>query len=290
MKKKGLLFLLLIACIVPKLRAQGLAADTAFRFTHRISRSVNNWIVFPKQADIDAYPFGYLYIDPSSGFVFNLEGFFKTDGRGRFIRIKQKINEATHQRYMLKRGAQKTLVAIINSDHNEELDIYPRPAWFDNYNTYTDTLVHCIDWAKAYNDIKDGEMAVAILKAPYKITPHAPGLELELARAYNGVKRFDDAIKVAEAALLYNYGEPLLYKELGFAQLSKGRLNEALDTFNAGIKLCDRTQAEEKAEMAMNMAITYRSKNDKQNYLEWMDFARAWAPHDSEVADMLNDM
>jgi hypothetical protein len=147
--KHGLLFLLLITGIACGAKAQGAATDTAFRFTHRVSRSVNHWIVFPKQTSNDAYPFGFLYIDPNQGFVFNLEGFFKTDGGGRFTRVKQKIDLATHDLYMLKPGP-KPLVALIDPEHNEELDIYPRPDWLASYNEYTDTAAHCVEWAKAY--------------------------------------------------------------------------------------------------------------------------------------------
>lgn len=287
--KHGLLFLLLITGIACGAKAQGAATDTAFRFTHRVSRSVNHWIVFPKQTSNDAYPFGFLYIDPNQGFVFNLEGFFKTDGGGRFTRVKQKIDLTTHDLYMLKPGP-KPLVALIDPEHNEELDIYPRPDWLASYNEYTDTAAHCVEWAKAYNGIKDSEMAVAILQAPYQTAPHTAGLEYELAHSYNELKQYDNAIKVAEAGLLDNVGDATLYKELGNAQLGKGKLDEALGTYSSGIKLCDASQNAEKSEMAMYIAIISRTKGNKQNYIQWLQYARMWAPKKSDIAALLDEM
>lgn len=286
--KYWVLFLLLTITVATA-RAQGSAADTAFRFNHKISRSVNNWIVFPKQTDIDAYPFGYLYIDPNQGFIFNLEGFFKTNGAGRFMRVKQKIDEATHQYYMLKPGP-KPLVAIIDPDHNEELDIYPRPDWLASYNEYSDTAAHCVAWAKAYNGIKDYEMAVSILQEPYQTAPHTTGLEIELSHAYNELKRFDDAVKIAQGGLLNDAGNAVLYKELGNAQLSKGRLDDAMATYTKGIKLCDPSKADDKAEMAMYTAIAYSKMGNKGAYKQWLVYAKLWAPKKSEIARVLQEM
>jgi tetratricopeptide (TPR) repeat protein len=287
MKKCTLLLLLMFT--IPAARAQVVGTDTAFRFVYRISRSVNHWIVFPKQADIDAYPFGYLYIDPSQGFIFNLEGFFKTNGGNTFTLVKRKIDEATRQRYMLKPGP-KPLIAHIDPEHNVELDIYPRPSWFAMYNDYADTAAHCVDWAKAYNGIKDSEMAVDILQQPYKTAPHTPGLEVELAHAYNELKRYAEAAKVCETGLLNDVGQAPLYKELGIAQLGKGRVDEALSTFNSGIQLCDPSQNDEKSQMAMYTAIAYQNKGSKDGYKQWIAYARLWAPKNSDVARLLEDM
>lgn len=282
------LFLILMIALAGNARAQVPASDTAFRFNHVLSRSVNHWIAFPKQADINAYPFGFLYIDPSQGFVFNLEGFFKTDGGGHFTRIKQKIDEATRQRYMLKPGP-KPLVADIDPEHNEELDIYPRPDWLASYNEYTDTIAHCIDWAHAYNGIKDHEMAVSILQEPYRVAPQTPGLVPELAHAYNELKMYSNAAKVTDAALRNDVGNAVLYKELGNAQLGLGQLDDALSTYSSGIKLCDPTQNDQKSEMAMNIAIIYRTKENKQGYMQWMTYAKLWAPKNSDIARVLEE-
>jgi tetratricopeptide (TPR) repeat protein len=286
---KYYLIILLLMVSVIAARAQGSAADTAFVFNHRISRSVNHWIVFPKQNDIGAYPFGYLYIDPSQGFVFNLEGFFTTNGAGRFSRVNQKITEQLHDTYMLKPGP-KPLVAIIDAEHNEELDIYPRPDWLASYNDYTDTTAHCVEWARAYNGIKDYEMTVSMLQDTYHTAPHTAGLELELSHAYNELKRFDDAIKVAETALLTDVGNGSLYKELGNAQLSKGRFDDALATYTTGIKLCNTSQADDKAEMAMYTAIAYGKKGNNEGYKKWLIYAKLWAPRKSEIAKVLEEM
>jgi len=264
-------------------------ADTAFRFTHRISRSVNHWIAFPKDNATGLYPFGYLYIDPNQGFLFNLEGFFTSNGNGTFTRIKRKIDEPTRLQYNLKPGP-KPLIAIIEQDHNVELDIDPRPDWFANYNDYTDTAAHCVEWAKAYNAIKDPEMAVSILLDPYHTAPHTRGLEVELCHAYYDLKRFDDAIKVAEGALLNDVGNPAIYKELGNAQLSKGMLDEAISSYTTGIKLCDAGPSDDKSEMAMHTAVAYGNKGNKESYKKWIIYAKLWAPKKSEIAGLLEEM
>jgi tetratricopeptide (TPR) repeat protein len=287
MKYWALVLLLIVT--TGAVKAQGSASDTAFRFTHLVSRSVNQWVAFPKQTGTDLYPFGFVYIDPSQGFVFNLEGFMTVAGNGTFARVKQKIDEPTRQLYMLKPGT-KTLVAHIDPEHNVELDIYPRPDWLESYNAYTDTAAHCVEWAKAYNGIKDSEMAVAILLPPYQTAPHTPGLEAELAHAYNELKRYDDAIKIAETALLNNVGEATLYRELGNGQLGKGKLDDALSTYTSGIKLCDPTEADVKSEMAMYAAIAYRNKGNKQAYGEWIQYAKLWAPKHSDIATVLEGM
>jgi tetratricopeptide (TPR) repeat protein len=287
MKRCVLIVLLVIAAATT--RAQVTGPDTAFRFVFRISRSVNHWIVFPKQAASDIYPFGYLYIDPKQGFIFNLEGFFIANPSGTFTRIKQKIDEATRQKYRLKPG-DKTLIAHIDPEHNVELDIYPRPSWLAIYNDYSDTTAHCVDWARAYNGIKDNEMAIQILQAPYHTDPHADDLEFELSHAYNELQRFNDAIKVCDAALLHDVGNAPIYKELGNAQLGVGKVDEAISTYSAGIQLCDASQNQEKSEMAMNIAIAFQTKGNTDKYKQWLAYARAWAPENSNIARKLEDM
>jgi tetratricopeptide (TPR) repeat protein len=288
-KQRLLLLLLMVTVATARAQFTSAEADTAFKFTHRLSRSVNHWIAFPKDNATGIYPFGYLYIDPSQGFLFNLEGFFTSNGNGKFTRIKRKIDETTRLQYILKPGP-KPLVAIIEQDHNEELDIDPRPDWYASYNDYTDTAAHCVEWAKAYNGIKDHEMALSILQEPYRTAPHTPGLEVELCHSYYQLKRFDEAIKVAEAALLNDVGNAAIYKELGNAQLSKGRLDEAISTYTSGIKLCDAGPSDDKSEMAMYTAVAYGNKGNKEAYKKWLTYARLWAPKKSEIAALLDEM
>jgi tetratricopeptide (TPR) repeat protein len=285
--KKWLLTLSLISSVAIT-SAQDTSDDTLFRFNHRISRCENYWIAFPKQADIDAYPFGFVYIDPASGFIFNLEGYFKNSG-GKFTRIVKTIDANDRERYVLKPGI-KTQVAIIGSDHNVDLDIYPRPDWLKIYNSYTDTLAHNVQWGRAYNSIHDSQMALIYLEQTYHVAPHTEGVEIELAHAYNAVKRFDDAIKVAEAGLRNNVSEASLYKELGNGYLSKGLADRALEEYNSGMKLCDPTEMDIKSEMAMNTAKAYLSKNNKEGYAQWMQYASVWAPRNSEIAATIADM
>jgi tetratricopeptide (TPR) repeat protein len=284
---KKWLLLLFLACSVSAAKAQG-GIDTAFLFTRTISHSVNRWIVFSKQADIDAYPFGFLYIDPSQGFVFNLEGFFKNNS-GHFIRVNKKIDDNARIRYNIKPGPQP-LVANISPDHYEELDIYPRPDWLSNYNTYTDTVAHEIAWAKAFNAIDDHQMALNTLVPVYHTDPHAPGLEAELANTFNELGRYNDAINVLDLAMANDPTDVNLYKEMGRALLSVRNLDRVLAVCDKGIKLCQTGQAEEKAEMALYMAQAFESEGDKQAYKKWLTYAILWAPKGSYIALVLAGM
>jgi tetratricopeptide (TPR) repeat protein len=287
---KALVLFTLLTLATTAAKAQGAAADTAFRFTHRLSRVEDTWVVFPKQADIDAYAFGYIYIDPSSGFIFNLEGYFKTDGSGRFTRYKKAVDAKARALYAITPGSPTPLLAVVDPEHYEELDIYPRPDWLSSYTEYTDTLTHNVQWAKAYNAIMDHEKALNFLETMYQTQPHFAGLEAELAHTYNTLNRYNDALKITDAAIKNDPKNASLYKEQGNALLSKGSLDKALESYNTGINLCDEGQMEDKAEMAMRMAIAYRTQNNKAGYKQWIEMAQLWAPKKSDIAKVIADM
>lgn len=104
--KNRLLFLLLAIGITFKASAQG---DTTLRYLHSLSQSVNHWVALPHAAGTNVCAFGFVYIDPATGFMFNLEGFLKNDGSNKLVRIPGKVADKTREQYNLKPGENPTV-------------------------------------------------------------------------------------------------------------------------------------------------------------------------------------
>jgi tetratricopeptide (TPR) repeat protein len=274
--RSTLLFIMLMCSIVTGF-AQGLNNDT-LRFDKRASRSENQWVAVPNG---NRYTWGFIYVDTMAGFTLNVSGIFTIAANGAYLIDTATQNKLKYAGYKVRLGPNTKLVSYIPKMHQPELGINGNPDWLKIYNNYTDTLAHNVIIGKHLNSMMDCAYALTYLLKTYKVKPHAPGLEFELAYAYNVLRRMDDAISVLEPALKNTPGDILMYKELGYAYLEKKDIDKAIEIYKRGIDACGDTHLVEKAEMAINIGSGYRYLKNDELYKEWEVKAKGWAPVNS---------
>ena len=109
-------------------------------------------------------------------------------------------------------------------------------------------------------------------------------MDFELIFAYNALERYDDAIKAIRSAMANDPNDVMFLRELGFAYLHAGRLDEAIETYKKGIEQFTDKQLATKAEMAINLAAAYQQQGNIEQYKSWGTKAKGWAPPGSGSA------
>ena len=279
-------FILLLVCKVSAAWCQNYAnADTALIFNQRYTQCERKWVVFPKKYNEESYSYGFIYLDAQAGFTYDVKGNFKIDKDGHYLADTSfLVNTSIKSRL----GRNTVRVALAPPAHFAELHITPQPDWIKGYYAYTDTLAHYFRWGFVYNDLDQCDTALVYLNKVYAVQPHYKGLEFELIFAHNALNDYDGAIKIINTALEADAINPLFYRELGYAYTKEQNYFKAISAYKTGINLCTAdTQTDTKAEMAINLAVVYKSAGDDDQYKTWGKLAKSWARPDSDLYNFI---
>ena len=277
---KPYLLLVFLSFTISATFAQSKTADT-LQFNKRASRSINQWVVFPKAPANPKYAYGFIYMDAIAGITFHLIGNFTMSANGKYLVDSAARAKLLVSMYKVRLVPNTKLVSLLPRSHYADLDITGDPTWLKIYQTDTTTLSYNVIKGKHLNSMNDCEYALTYLLKTYKVQPHAPGLGFELAYAYNVLRRFDDAINVLIPAIKNDAQNVLLIKELGFSYLEQKNIDKAIEVYKNGITVCGDTHPTEKAEMAMNIASGYKYQKNDDLAKEWYIKAKSWAPVNS---------
>ena len=208
-------------------------AQNGLVFNKRFVECEDKWVAFEKGKD-GSYTLGFIYIDEMAGLTLNYESSFTVDGNGRFIR--KSAFDSSMGSVKMRLTPNNVKVAIIPNSIFAELKIKETPEWLHFYNSYEDTAKRFQRWGYYYNDFGMSEKALEYLEPGYKLNPEYKGMAVELAFAYNALEKFAKAIPVLQKMIELTPADGYVYKELSYAYLKIGNIEEAEKAALAGIK------------------------------------------------------
>lgn len=233
-------------------------------FNKKFVQSEDKWVAFPADST-GSYIFGFIYIDSEAGLTFDHEGSFKIDENGKFI-FKRKETEG-FVKYRLEPN--NVLVAFIPNIKFSELGINETPDWLKFYKEDENTVERQYKWGYMYNSWGECENALEFLEKAYNLNPKYEGLKVELAYSHNCLKNYNKAIEYLMESMREEPVTAYLIKELIYAQVNNGDLQDAENTFNLfDSKISDKTY---QPENAYNILQAYYFKNDIINFNRWLE-------------------
>jgi tetratricopeptide (TPR) repeat protein len=262
--------------------ATNVQAQIVLKFDKRFVESEDRWVAFQKGKD-STYPYGFIYIDAQAGLTFNYEGNFKITPEGNFIPKKL---DSTNVKMRLQNN--NVLVAFIPENKFAELLIPAVPEWLKYYKTDTGSVARLYRWGFLYNGWDECAKALDYLERAQKIDPKYKGLEVELAFSYNCLKQFDKAISILTGALQSDPENAYVNKELIYALIKSGQLDQASERCKKAIAVCkDQTY---NGEMCYNLLHEYYKTKDKKNFMLWLEETKKWTSSRPEVVKSIKIM
>lgn len=258
-------------------------AKTKLNFETKYYDAVDKWIAFPKQTQDSIFAYGFIYIDQTAGFTFQLEDFF-TVKKDSLISLSKVDKKSTILKNRLESNSSN--VHILTKKQRQELKLPNEPEWLGIYKKAEDDLEHLKQLGYHYNHIGACKNALKPLLKAYVINPHYDGLEFELAYAYNVLKQYKLAIPVLEKAIKNNSNNHFLYKELGYAYANLKDAKNAEKVYINGIKVSKDDAI--KCEMAVNMSQLFFKLKNKKKFKKWAAITRSYgksAPQYIEYID-----
>jgi tetratricopeptide (TPR) repeat protein len=113
-----------------------------------------------------------------------------------------------------------------------------------------------------------------------------------LANVYSlQLHQYDKAIATLKAVINDVPDNVTLYMQMAGVYLTANDFDSAIKAYTTAIDITPQKQVEQKAQLAFMIALAYRNqKKDKENYTIWVEKAKAWAPANSRIAQMLNNL
>jgi len=245
-----------------------ISAQNALQFDKKYVQSEDKWVAFSADS-IGNHPYGFIYIDSQAGLTLDYAGTFKIDENGKFLSKKKEVDGLV--KYRLEPN--NNLVAFIPESKFTELQIQKVPDWLENYKAGEGSIDRLYKWGFMYNGWNECEKALEYLEKADKIDSNYKGLQVELAFSYNCLKRYNDAIKVLQKAVKQDPLDAYTNKELIYAEVKNGNLEEAKNVYRKVLKqVKDKTY---NSENAYNILQAYFLKGDVKNFESWFSEANS---------------
>jgi tetratricopeptide (TPR) repeat protein len=290
---KRLIFLIFIVISGIRLHAQNVAYHYRDLDFKRYMFAEKQWVVVYNPDTTSFYAFGYTFIDPDEGFVFQKMGSFQISKNGKYALNKAEVKKKFEREYVLRRTSwqlpnyNNILVAILPLKHYKELGIsMSEPDWVQTYYNYTDTLAYKYKKACVFIEMGCSQCSMPYLEAIYKADQHyvgvdvrtdnlsgpyfnAKGVELRLADAYFQSGQYDKAIAVLNAAVAYNPKNINFYALLGRSYDRKKDWIMAIDAYKRGIALVNIEKSPQKYWFAGCISNMYGELKDDEQRKYW---------------------
>ena len=257
-------------------------SQCVLEFNKRFVESEDKWVVLKGDKN-SSYMYGFIYIDPQAGLTLHYQGYFNIAETGVFI---PKKSDSINLKVRLQPN--NVLVAWIPEYKFLELKIEPEPAWLKYYKTDTTSVEHLYRWGYLYNGWGECTKALTYLEKAQKINPEFKGLYNELAFSYNCLGEYVKTIQVLASELKKNETDAYAYKELIYAQINLGHLDQAAESCERALKVCRDTTYH--GENCYNLLHHYYLKRDTHNFRIWLIETRKWTKHNSRFTKSIEIM
>jgi hypothetical protein len=218
-------------------------AQSDLKFDNTLINCIDKWVVLPQTPDsLNAY--GFVYMDPSAGLTFNLEGQYKYDNsKYQFIKVRQK---------KIRILPNETLVAIIPKSLLPIFSLPVKPEWlsFFKENVKPEDLAY--RYGITYLKWKDNKKAFNYLNGTAK--------NLDIRTNKEITKLYKD-----EIVRLCNYN----------------MMKKAEETYRNAIVECE--EEEEKAEMAYAITYQYYKEKQLEKFNYWLKEIDRWVLSDNNI-------
>jgi tetratricopeptide (TPR) repeat protein len=259
-----------------------LNAQPVLNFNKHNVECEDQWVIFPMTKD-SSYIYGFIYIDHQAGLTFNYEGNFKIASDGKYIPKKDESHS-----FKVRLQPNAVLLSIVPESKYQELKIKATPDWLRFYKTDTTSVTHLYRWGFLYNGWNMCNKALTYLESAQKIDPHFKGLAVELAFSYNCIGKYSQALIVLENALKDNPTDAYINKELIYAQVKGGLLDQAAESCKNAIRTCeDKTY---NGENCINLLQAYYIRKDKTNFNLWLDETKKWTADKANMIGYIKQM
>lgn len=280
---KRFLFATLIGVSFMVNAQQNVPADLVFNKS--IFDCENNWVAFPKKTTDSVYAYGFIYLDATAGFTFQLESFFSIGNDGK-LSGKPKNMTGT-AKYRLDQNTSK--VSLLTTQRQAELGLAAQPTWLSNYaHEEPTTPADLTRRGRQFNHVGAFARAFQDLTKAYQLDPHFNGLEFELAYNYNATKAYQKAVDVLTSAIKNNDKNFWFYRELGYSYMNLKKIDDAEQTYEKGFAIA--TDKVQQAEMAYNMAYTFFEQKNKSKFEYWSNKTKSVADAESQFIKNIKAM
>ena len=259
-----------------------LQAQSVLKFDKRFVESEDKWVAFQKGKD-STFMYGFIYIDAQAGLTLNYEGNFTISEVGTFI--PKKLDSTN---FKIRLEPNRVRVAFIPNNKFSELKISAIPEWLKYYKTDTASVERLYRWGFMYNGWDECAKGLTYLERAEKINPDFKGLAVELAFSYNCLNQFDKAILVLQNALATNPTDAYINKELIYAQIKSGQLDNAAESCKKAIAVC--TDKSYNGENCYNLLHNFYEKKDKTNFNLWLAETKKWTTANASMTRSIKIM
>ncbi len=270
-----------LCCLLAIVALQG-QAQTLLEFNKRFIESEDKWVVFQREKD-SSYKYGFIYIDPEAGLTLNHEGSFRISENGTFLPSKR---DSFNLKIRLQPN--RVLVAWIPEAKFRELNIEPIPDWLKYYKTDTASFERLYRWGYMYNGWGLCARGLTYLERAQKLNAKSNALNTELAFSYNCLGQYEKVIPLLTSVLQDNPADAYTNKELIFAQVKLGQLENAAESCRRALIACKDTTYN--AENCYNLLYTFYEKKDKTNFKLWLTETKRWARENTKLAGNIKVM
>ncbi|WMW78703.1 tetratricopeptide repeat protein [Flavobacterium sp. 20NA77.7] len=232
-------------------------------FNKKFTECEDKWVAFTSDS-LGYHSFGFIYIDEQAGLTLDYSGSFKIDANGKIILEKKDIKGA--MKYRLQPNSVK--VSIVPESFYKDLQIEAVPEWLKFYKTNENSIERLYKWGYMYNGWNECQTALTFLEKAYKINPNFKDLKVELGFSYNCLSNFEKAIVILKSALVEAPTSAYIYKELLYAQIHNGQLEDAINTYDKIInEITDKTY---NGENAFNILGEYFRQKNIEKFNQWI--------------------
>ncbi len=230
-------------------------------YNQGIANCENKWSGF-KDRD-GKTQLGYVYVDPSAGFTFELYGKLEsTEGHIRAIK-----SELHGKARVIVRIEHNFPAMCLSESQVAELGLPLTPEWMKFYKDDRPLPEHHTRWAYHANHIGANELALAHIAKVVAAGAASPSLIFENAFALNALRRFDETIALLAPAIASNGASSDLIAELAFAHLAKGDFQTAIVFYKRAIDH-DKPSVR-RSQFANNTAYAYGKLGDHEQSDHW---------------------
>lgn len=232
-------------------------------FNKKFTECEDKWVAFTSDS-LGYHNFGFIYIDEQAGLTLDYSGSFKIDVNGKIILEKKDIKGA--MKYRLQPNSVK--VSIIPESFYKDLQIEAVPEWLKFYKTNENSIERLYKWGYMYNGWNECQTALNFLEKAYKINPNFKNLKVELGFSYNCLSNFKKAIDILKSAVVEDPTSAYIHKELLYAQIHNGQLEDAITTYDKIInEITDKTY---NGENAFNILGEYFRQKNIEKFNQWI--------------------
>ena len=251
-----------------------------FKFDKKYYQAYNNWVVLPKKATDSTYTFGFIYLDRTAGFTFQVYPKIKVKSNKLYLLKDTVINRLTAVKHRLDGRYKSVNWAILTDPQISDLGLPKQPDWLSIYYKGKEDVSFLKAMGYQLNHIGLSKEAIPYLLKVFKINSKHEGVYFELAYAYNATGKFKDAENVLKEAIKFDKNNILFYKELMYAQMKIKNISDAEKTTLKGFKIKGSDAI--KAEMAFNLTANFYNNKKNDKFKKWLAFMKQYDAKDQK--------